>query len=180
MASTEIGRDSTPKEDDHKMSTQHLENVEAAVIQEDVSDLGIWKTITSHPVIILCCIYSNMGALMYGFDNIALSLVLNMVPFQFVQSFHPQIELSQAKIINLEHNLAKQLVEDHISFLHIGSLYGTPWLRYAQALVLGQLARFQIASVVVSHSLFRVLSRSLEWQLFILLLLLEPILAERW
>jgi hypothetical protein len=85
MASTEIGTDSSPKNDDPKMSTQHLEHVETAATQEDVSDLSIWKTITSHPVIILCCIYSNMGALMYGFDNIALSLVLNMVPFQFVQ-----------------------------------------------------------------------------------------------
>ncbi|KAM3068643.1 hypothetical protein ACMFMG_011166 [Clarireedia jacksonii] len=82
MATTEIKTDSSLKGDDQKISTQLLEYVDNAATQEDTSDLSIWKTITSHPIIILCCIYSNMGALMYGFDNIALSLVLNMVPFQ--------------------------------------------------------------------------------------------------
>ncbi|KAK3944421.1 general substrate transporter [Diplogelasinospora grovesii] len=44
-------------------------------------DLGILRTIFKHPVILLCCIYANIGALMYGFDNITLSLCLSMQPF---------------------------------------------------------------------------------------------------
>ncbi|KAM0134451.1 hypothetical protein ACHAO1_005663 [Botrytis cinerea] len=75
--------DSKTTDDDVKLSAQHLERVETVhTTQPDVSDLSIWQTIKQNPFIVLCCIYANMGALMYGFDNIALSLCLNMVPFQ--------------------------------------------------------------------------------------------------
>ncbi|KAF7879840.1 uncharacterized protein EAF02_008010 [Botrytis sinoallii] len=70
-------------DDNVKLSAQHLERVETIdTTQPDVSDLSIWQTIKQNPFIVLCCIYANMGALMYGFDNIALSLCLNVVPFQ--------------------------------------------------------------------------------------------------
>lgn len=46
----------------------------------------IWETLKENPAVILCCIYANFGALMYGYDNLALSLCLSMVPFQQVKS----------------------------------------------------------------------------------------------
>lgn len=49
--------------------------------EANIVELGIWETIRNHPNIIFCCIFANLGALMYGFDNISLSLCLTMGPF---------------------------------------------------------------------------------------------------
>ena len=39
------------------------------------------KYVAKHPIIVLCCLYGNLGAAMYGFDNLALTLCLTMRPF---------------------------------------------------------------------------------------------------
>lgn len=44
-------------------------------------DLGVYQTIKRNPIVVLCTLYGNIGALMYGFDNISLSLALDMQPF---------------------------------------------------------------------------------------------------
>ena len=47
----------------------------------DEDRLGVAQTLRKNPVIVLCGLYGNIGALMYGFDNITLTLCLNMQPF---------------------------------------------------------------------------------------------------
>lgn len=44
-----------------------------------------WHALRSNPKIILFCFFGNIGALMYGFDNLALSIALEMAPFQSVE-----------------------------------------------------------------------------------------------
>jgi SP family general alpha glucoside:H+ symporter-like MFS transporter len=44
------------------------------------SELAIFRTLFKHPIILLLSLYANLGALMYGFDNITLSLCLSMEP----------------------------------------------------------------------------------------------------
>lgn len=55
-----------------------------SVAGNDDDNSTIWKTIKNNPVILLCCLYANLGAFMYGFDNITLSLCLDMAPFVLV------------------------------------------------------------------------------------------------
>jgi hypothetical protein len=40
-----------------------------------------WKAIVANPKIVAVCLYANIGALMYGFDNLVLSLALTLPPF---------------------------------------------------------------------------------------------------
>lgn len=47
----------------------------------DEDKLGVAQTLLKNPIIVLCGLYGNIGALMYGFDNITLTLCLNMQPF---------------------------------------------------------------------------------------------------
>ncbi|KAI0123935.1 MFS sugar transporter-like protein [Xylariales sp. AK1849] len=51
------------------------------IARDDPDNSGVLKTLKDHPIIILCCFYANLGAFMYGFDNITLSLCLDMAPF---------------------------------------------------------------------------------------------------
>lgn len=79
--------ESTTRVNDLKMAAENLERMGFVdTTQSDLSDLGIWQTIKDNLVIVLCCICSNIGALMYGFDNFALALGLNMLPLQSVSS----------------------------------------------------------------------------------------------
>jgi hypothetical protein len=43
-----------------------------------------WKAILANPKIVALCLYANLGALMYGFDNLVLSLALTLPPFSYV------------------------------------------------------------------------------------------------
>lgn len=43
--------------------------------------LDVLQTLVRNPVVVLCALYGNIGALMYGFDNITLSLCLDMPAF---------------------------------------------------------------------------------------------------
>lgn len=69
------------KADRHKAVFQnaHVQTEQDASIYED--DLGVCRTLINNPVIVLCVLYGNIGALMYGFDNISLSLCLDMPAF---------------------------------------------------------------------------------------------------
>ncbi|KAJ5167493.1 uncharacterized protein N7482_006274 [Penicillium canariense] len=71
---------------DPKYNTSHLEDV--ASVQEAVpenptrSNSTPWRCLAQNPWIILFCLYGNLGALMYGFDNLVLSLALSMPGFE--------------------------------------------------------------------------------------------------
>ncbi|KAJ2898975.1 hypothetical protein MKZ38_003544 [Zalerion maritima] len=56
------------------VTAQHHQHIQT---DED----GILRTIVKHPVIVLVSLYANLGALMYGFDNLSLSLCLSMGAF---------------------------------------------------------------------------------------------------
>lgn len=49
------------------------------VLDED--QLSVAQTLIKNPIVVLCALYGNLGALMYGFDNITLSLCLDMPVF---------------------------------------------------------------------------------------------------
>lgn len=60
-------------------SVEDREAGNMAAVPED--DLSVLATLIRNPIVILCVMYGNVGALMYGFDNISLSLCLDMEPF---------------------------------------------------------------------------------------------------
>ncbi|PYH44692.1 MFS general substrate transporter [Aspergillus saccharolyticus JOP 1030-1] len=62
---------------DQKTETNHLENVTSTEpAPHDDSPPTTWEALRQNPLIILFCLYANVGALMYGFDNLVLSLSL--------------------------------------------------------------------------------------------------------
>ena len=50
--------------------------------QPDANEVGVIKTLIANPKIIGLALFANLGAIMYGYDNLALSLCLSMYPFQ--------------------------------------------------------------------------------------------------
>ncbi|OJJ95047.1 hypothetical protein ASPACDRAFT_1860426 [Aspergillus aculeatus ATCC 16872] len=74
---------------DQKTETNHLENVDSNEAQDHDQQLAhndgppsTWTALRQNPLIILFCLYANVGALMYGFDNLILSLSLSMPAFE--------------------------------------------------------------------------------------------------
>ena len=70
-----------------KSDSSHFEDVtrdETNQITEEPADQGptAWQCLIQNPCIILFCLYGNLGALMYGFDNLVLSLALSMPAFE--------------------------------------------------------------------------------------------------
>lgn len=63
------------------VATPDPQNVAADNHENDDASPGILQTIWRHPMILACCLYANVGSLMYGFDNLSLSLCLSMSPF---------------------------------------------------------------------------------------------------
>lgn len=74
---------------EQKSQTAHVEEAHQSTSVQDAGDaalfdedgLGVARTLLKNPIIVLCTLYGNIGALMYGFDNITLTLCLNMQPF---------------------------------------------------------------------------------------------------
>lgn len=74
----------------HKMDTRettksdsaHLENVANLPDESSECNTSPWKCLADNPWVILFCLYGNLGALMYGFDNLVLSLALSMPGFE--------------------------------------------------------------------------------------------------
>jgi hypothetical protein len=52
-----------------------------SIAGNDDENSTAWRTIKNSPLVLVCCFYANLGAFMYGFDNITLSLCLDMAPF---------------------------------------------------------------------------------------------------
>ncbi|PWY73526.1 maltose permease Mal61 [Aspergillus eucalypticola CBS 122712] len=78
---------------DQKSESSHLEVVDQQVRRQDTGTLEIhdpasqhgrstWQALRANPVVVLFCLYGNIGALMYGFDNLVLSLALSMTAFE--------------------------------------------------------------------------------------------------
>lgn len=74
----------TPNLVSEKLDAQHVEQLvlEAQTAEQADHKSTPWKTVVANPKIVLCCLYANIGAMMYGFDNLALSLCLSMPAFQ--------------------------------------------------------------------------------------------------
>lgn len=78
-----------PLPEEQKSQTAHIEEANQSSFGQDAGHdslldedrLGVAQTLLKNPIIILCALYGNIGALMYGFDNITLSLCLDMQPF---------------------------------------------------------------------------------------------------
>lgn len=74
---------------EQKSRTAHVEEAKQLSHVQDAGQdtpfeedtLSVAQTLFKNPVIVLCDLYGNIGALMYGFDNITLTLCLNMQPF---------------------------------------------------------------------------------------------------
>lgn len=74
---------------EQKSQTAHVEEAQQSTSVQDAGQnslfdedgLGVAQTLLKNPIIVLCGLYGNIGALMYGFDNITLTLCLNMQPF---------------------------------------------------------------------------------------------------
>lgn len=75
-----------------KPASTHIEQARPSSIMEEndhslvsvnEDDLSVMATLIKNPIVILCVMYGNLGALMYGFDNISLSLCLDMEPFMY-------------------------------------------------------------------------------------------------
>lgn len=67
---------------DPKANASHLENVTTLPEESSDRDTSPWQCLIQNPRIILFCLYGNLGALMYGFDNLVLSLALSMPGFE--------------------------------------------------------------------------------------------------
>lgn len=67
---------------DPKANTSHLENVTALAEESSDCNTSPWQCLVENPRVILFCLYGNLGALMYGFDNLVLSLALSMPGFE--------------------------------------------------------------------------------------------------
>lgn len=111
-------------------------------------NLGILATLIKNPIVILCVMYGNVGALMYGFDNISLSLCLDMQPFMYDPLSHcSQNEKNNADVLitrTVNNSAFSKTVPT--SSPHTGSLFGMPSLNLQLVWVHGCLDRFQIDS----------------------------------
>ncbi len=54
----------------------------ASVPENPEDEMSAWQCIKTNPKIVLCALYANIGALMIGYDNLALNVCLSMPAFQ--------------------------------------------------------------------------------------------------
>ena len=54
----------------------------ASVPENPEDEMSAWQCLKSNPKIVLCALYANIGALMIGYDNLALAVCLSMPAFQ--------------------------------------------------------------------------------------------------
>jgi MFS transporter, SP family, general alpha glucoside:H+ symporter len=74
--------------DSKETQPAHVEVSDHAHASPDPSmaEASVVRTLLDNPKIVALSLFANLGAVMYGFDNLALSLCLSMVPFQLVYS----------------------------------------------------------------------------------------------
>lgn len=71
----------------HKSYTAHVElvrsdtHVDGETMMVSQPQISTWKAIVGNPKIVALCLFANIGGLMYGFDNMVLSLSLSMPAF---------------------------------------------------------------------------------------------------
>lgn len=116
-----------------KPETAHIESMDldlkaglnlAQEAEQADHEESTWHAIRSNPKIILFCLFGNIGALMYGFDNLALSIALEMMPFQYVKRL--LLDLWTDKMIGpyTAHRLRTDL-----SSLLTGRVSGMRWVK---------------------------------------------------
>ncbi|OCL07389.1 general substrate transporter [Glonium stellatum] len=70
-----------PSEKEQEIEQVHIEKI--ATQKDAIShEEPVWKEFLRNPKVILLCLFANVGAFMYGYDNLSLSLCLSMPPFQ--------------------------------------------------------------------------------------------------
>lgn len=79
--SKKLNLDAARKMSGDRPKSRHGVTENALELSTVDDDSGVFRTILQNPVIVLCALYGNIGALMYGFDNITLSLCLDMQAF---------------------------------------------------------------------------------------------------
>lgn len=75
---------------DQKLKSAHLENVtthDTMPDEQGCQEQTAWQCLAQNPWVFLFCLYGNLGAFMYGFDNLVLSLSLSMPGFAYVHPF---------------------------------------------------------------------------------------------
>jgi hypothetical protein len=75
---------------DQKLKSTHLENVtthDNLPDEQECQKQTAWQCLAQNPWVFLFCLYGNLGAFMYGFDNLVLSLSLSMPGFAYVRPF---------------------------------------------------------------------------------------------
>ncbi|KAJ5100027.1 hypothetical protein N7532_007028 [Penicillium argentinense] len=87
-----------------KSHSTHLETVQtresASQQQTNEQSQTAWQCLAQNPWVFLFCLYGNLGALMYGFDNLVLSLALSMPGFGYVlplRVFNVEFKLTREK-----------------------------------------------------------------------------------
>ncbi len=65
----------------HHEDTRTLDGPDAGTeLAED--QMSAWQCIRTNPKIVFCALYANIGAIMIGYDNLALAVCLSMPAFQ--------------------------------------------------------------------------------------------------
>lgn len=68
---------------DNKADTVHNEVADARNTEGTEGDkMSAWTCIKQNPKVVLCALYANIGAVMVGYDNLALAVCLAMPAFQ--------------------------------------------------------------------------------------------------
>lgn len=97
---------------EEKSSAQHLEleRTEELILanqaEEKEHQETIWTIVKRNPLILLIIAYANLGAFMYGFDNLALSIALSMPSFGLDHQECCQAPHANASQIDLWHPFA--------------------------------------------------------------------------
>ena len=55
---------------------------QARTAEQHEHEQSIWQVVKADPMVLLLAAFANIGALMYGYDNLSLSLCLTFEPFQ--------------------------------------------------------------------------------------------------
>ncbi|KAF2083753.1 general substrate transporter [Saccharata proteae CBS 121410] len=69
-------------EADTKFETIHIERLPSKQLAPIANDETVLRVLLQNPKVILFCLCANIGAFMYGYDNLSLTLCLSMPPFQ--------------------------------------------------------------------------------------------------
>lgn len=137
----------------HEFDSTHVEEVngDENVAHGEKGERNSFQGLKDHPKVLLFCLFANLGALMYGFDNLALSVCLSMPAFQQVIASKRTDRPSTNDLQELNSESWSSLAR--ILFLHTGSHCGMRLPRSPPGLVLGPLDQLQTDLAGAPHSL---------------------------